>query len=162
MGRTPARNRRKGVRGMRAVVQRVTSADVKIDGEVKGRIDNGFMVLLGVGNDDTAEDMKYIADKIINLRVFSDENDKMNLSLADVGGSMLVISQFTLYGDCSHGRRPYFGDAMEPVGANKMYEDFVAYVRDKGIYTETGEFGADMKVSLTNDGPVTIILESKK
>ena len=99
MGRTPARNRRKGVRGMRAVVQRVTSADVKIDGEVKGKIDNGFMVLLGVGNGDTAEDMKYIADKIINLRVFSDENDKMNLSLADVGGSMLVISQFTLYGD---------------------------------------------------------------
>lgn len=147
---------------MRAVVQRVTSADVKIDGEVKGRIDNGFMVLLGVGNGDTAEDMKYIADKIINLRVFSDENDKMNLSLADVGGSMLVISQFTLYGDCSHGRRPYFGDAMEPVGANKMYEDFVAYVRGKGIHTETGEFGADMKVSLTNDGPVTIILESKK
>lgn len=147
---------------MRAVVQRVTSADVKIDGEVKGKIDNGFMVLLGVGNGDTEEDMKYIADKIINLRVFSDENDKMNLSLADVGGSMLVISQFTLYGDCSHGRRPYFGDAMEPVGANKMYEDFVAYVRDKGIHTETGEFGADMKVSLANDGPVTIILESKK
>lgn len=147
---------------MRAVVQRVTSADVKIDGEIRGKIDNGFMVLLGVGNGDTAEDMKYIADKIINLRVFSDENDKMNLSLADVGGSMLVISQFTLYGDCLHGRRPYFGDAMEPVGANKMYEDFVAYVRDKGIHTETGEFGADMKVSLTNDGPVTIILESKK
>lgn len=147
---------------MRAVVQRVTSADVKIDGEVKGKIDNGFMVLLGVGNGDTDEDMKYIADKIINLRVFSDENDKMNLSLADVGGSMLVISQFTLYGDCSHGRRPYFGDAMEPVGANKMYEDFVTYVRGKGIHTETGEFGADMKVSLTNDGPVTIILESKK
>ena len=147
---------------MRAVVQRVTSADVKIDGEVKGKIDNGFMVLLGVGNGDTEEDMKYIADKIINLRVFGDENDKMNLSLADVDGSMLVISQFTLYGDCSHGRRPYFGDAMEPVGANKMYENFVAYVRDKGIHTETGEFGADMKVSLTNDGPVTIILESKK
>ena len=147
---------------MRAVVQRVTSADVKIDGEVKGKIDNGFMVLLGVGNGDTEEDMKYIADKIINLRVFSDEHDKMNLSLADVDGSMLVISQFTLYGDCSHGRRPYFGDAMEPVGANKMYENFVAYVRDKGIHTETGEFGADMKVSLTNDGPVTIILESKK
>lgn len=147
---------------MRAVVQRVTSADVKIDGEVKGKIDTGFMVLLGVGNGDTEEDMKYIADKIINLRVFSDENDKMNLSLADVDGSMLVISQFTLYGDCSHGRRPYFGDAMEPVGANKMYENFVAYVRDKGIHTKTGEFGADMKVSLTNDGPVTIILESKK
>ena len=105
--------------------------------------------------------MKYIADKIVKLRIFSDENDKMNLSLEDVGGSMLVISQFTLYGDCSHGRRPYFGNAMEPVSANEMYEKFVAYIREQGIHTETGEFGADMKVSLTNDGPVTIILESK-
>lgn len=147
---------------MRAVIQRVTKADVKIDGEVKGIIDNGFMVLLGVGKNDTVEDIKYIADKIINLRIFSDENDRMNLSLADVGGSMLVISQFTLYGDCSHGRRPYFGDAMEPDGANKMYEDFVAYIRNKGIHTETGEFGADMKVSLTNDGPVTIVIDSQK
>ena len=99
---------------MRAVVQRVTNADVKIDGRVNGKIDNGLLVLLGVGNGDTEEDMKYIADKIIKLRIFSDENDKMNLSLEDVGGSMLVISQFTLYGDCSHGRRPYFGNAMEP------------------------------------------------
>lgn len=146
---------------MRAVIQRVTSADVKIDGRVNGMIDNGFVVLLGVGNGDTVEDMKYIADKIINLRIFSDENGKMNLSLEDVGGSMLVISQFTLYGDCSHGRRPYFGDAMAPDEANRMYEDFVAYVRDKGIHTETGEFGADMQVTLTNDGPVTIILDSK-
>ena len=146
---------------MRAVVQRVTNADVKIDGRVNGKIDNGFLVLLGVGNGDTEEDMKYIADKIIKLRIFSDENDKMNLSLEDVGGSMLVISQFTLYGDCSHGRRPYFGNAMEPVSANEMYEKFVAYIREQGIHTETGEFGADMKVSLTNDGPVTIILESK-
>ena len=146
---------------MRAVVQRVTNADVKIDGRVNGKIDNGFLVLLGVGNGDTEEDMKYIADKIIKLRIFSDENDKMNLSLEDVGGSMLVISQFTLYGDCSHGRRPYFGNAMEPVSANEMYEKFVAYIRERGIHTETGEFGADMKVSLTNDGPVTIILESK-
>lgn len=146
---------------MRAVIQRVTSASVKIDGKTCGKIDNGFLVLLGVGNGDTGEDMKYIADKIINLRVFSDENDKMNLSLADVGGSILVISQFTLYGDCSHGRRPYFGGAMEPVGANKMYEEFVKYVREQGIHTETGEFGADMKVTLTNDGPVTIVLESK-
>ena len=146
---------------MRAVVQRVTNADVKIDGRVSGKIDNGLLVLLGVGNGDTEEDMKYIADKIIKLRIFSDENDKMNLSLEDVGGSMLVISQFTLYGDCSHGRRPYFGNAMEPVGANEMYEKFVAYIREQGIHTETGEFGADMKVSLTNDGPVTIILESK-
>ena len=146
---------------MRAVVQRVTNADVKIDGRVNGKIDTGLLVLLGVGNGDTEEDMKYIADKIIKLRIFSDENDKMNLSLEDVGGSMLVISQFTLYGDCSHGRRPYFGNAMEPVSANEMYEKFVAYIRERGIHTETGEFGADMKVSLTNDGPVTIILESK-
>ena len=144
---------------MRAVVQRVTNADVKIGGRVNGKIDDGLLVLLGVGNGDTEEDMKYIADKIIKLRIFSDENDKMNLSLEDVGGSMLVISQFTLYGDCSHGRRPYFGNAMEPVSA--MYEKFVAYIREQGIHTETGEFGADMKVSLTNDGPVTIILESK-
>lgn len=146
---------------MRAVVQRVTNADVKIDGRVNGKIDDGLLVLLGVGNGDTEEDMKYIADKIIKLRIFSDENDKMNLSLEDVGGSMLVISQFTLYGDCSHGIRPYFGNAMEPVSANEMYEKFVAYIREQGIHTETGEFGADMKVSLTNDGPVTIILESK-
>lgn len=146
---------------MRAVVQRVTNADVKIDGIVNGKIDDGLLVLLGVGNGDTEEDMKYIADKIVKLRIFSDENDKMNLSLEDVGGSMLVISQFTLYGDCSHGRRPYFGNAMEPVSANEMYEKFVAYIRERGIHTETGEFGADMKVSLTNDGPVTIILESK-
>ena len=146
---------------MRAVVQRVTNADVKIDGRVNGKIDAGLLVLLGVGNGDTEEDMKYIADKIIKLRIFSDENDKMNLSLEDVGGSMLVISQFTLYGDCSHGRRPYFGNAMEPVTANEMYEKFVAYIKEQGIHTETGEFGADMKVSLTNDGPVTIILESK-
>ena len=146
---------------MREVVQRVTNADVKIDGRVNGKIDDGLLVLLGVGNGDTEEDMKYIADKIIKLRIFSDENDKMNLSLEDVGGSMLVISQFTLYGDCSHGRRPYFGNAMEPVSANEMYEKFVAYIREQGIHTETGEFGADMKVSLTNDGPVTIILESK-
>ncbi len=146
---------------MRAVVQRVTNADVKIDGRVNGKIDDGLLVLLGVGNGDTEEDMKYIADKIIKLRIFSDENDKMNLSLEDVGGSMLVISQFYLYGDCSHGRRPYFGNAMEPVSANEMYEKFVAYIREQDIHTETGEFGADMKVSLTNDGPVTIILESK-
>lgn len=146
---------------MKAVIQRVTGADVKIDGKINGEISNGLMVLLGVGNGDTDEDMKYIADKIINLRIFSDENDKMNLSLKDVGGSMLVISQFTLYGDCSHGRRPYFGDAMEPVGANEMYKSFVRYVKEQGIHTETGEFGADMKVTLTNDGPVTIILESR-
>ena len=147
---------------MRAVVQRVTKSEVVIDGAVSGKIDNGFMVLLGVGEGDTDEDMKYIADKIIKLRVFGDADGKMNLSLEDVGGSMLVISQFTLYGDCSHGRRPFFGAAMEPVGANAMYEKFVDYVRTQGVHVETGEFGADMKVTLTNDGPVTIILESKE
>lgn len=147
---------------MRAVVQRVTEADVKINGEINGKISNGLVVLLGVGTGDTEEDMKYIADKIVKLRIFGDEDDKMNLSIEDVGGEMLVISQFTLYGDCSHGRRPFFGDAMEPNGANEMYEKFVDYVKEKGIHTETGCFGADMKVSLVNDGPVTIILESKK
>lgn len=147
---------------MRAVVQRVTYADVKIDGKIAGQIDNGLMVLLGVGDGDTEADMKYIADKVIKLRIFADENDRMNRSLEDVGGSVLVISQFTLYGDCSHGRRPFFGAAMEPDGANKMYEKFVEYVRSQGVHTETGEFGADMKVTLTNDGPVTIILESKR
>ena len=100
-------------------------------------------------------------DKVAGLRIFEDEQEKMNLSVADVGGGLLVVSQFTLYGDCSHGRRPYFGNAMEPVSANEMYEKFVAYIKEQGIHTETGEFGADMKVSLTNDGPVTIILESK-
>lgn len=147
---------------MRAVVQRVSHAEVKTDGSVCGKIDKGLMVLLGIGNGDTESDIKYIADKIINLRIFSDADDKMNLSINDVKGELLVISQFTLYGDCSHGRRPFFGEAMEPVLANEMYEKFVDYVRQQGIHTETGEFGADMKVTLTNDGPVTIILESKK
>lgn len=146
---------------MRAVIQRVSEAAVKVDNSCIGSIKNGLLVLLGVGDGDTDEDMKYIADKIIKMRIFSDENGKMNLSLEDIGGEMLVISQFTLYGDCSHGRRPYFGDAMEPVGAEKIYMDFVEYIRKNGIHTETGEFGADMQVSLINDGPVTIILEGK-
>ena len=146
---------------MKAVLQRVKNAEVTVDGESVGKIGEGYMLLLGVMNGDTKEDAELLAKKTAMLRVFTDENDKMNLSLEDVGGSMLVISQFTLYGDCSHGRRPYFGNAMEPVSANEMYEKFVAYIRERGIHTETGEFGADMKVSLTNDGPVTIILESK-
>lgn len=146
---------------MRAVVQRVSESSVTIDGKVTGKTGIGFMVLLGVGKEDTAEDMKYVADKVVNLRVFSDDDDKMNLSLDDVNGGMLVISQFTLYGSVAHGRRPYFGDAMEPVAAERMYKEFVEYVRDKGIHTETGDFGADMKVSLINDGPVTIIIDSK-
>ena len=147
---------------MRAVVQRVTNADVKIDGRVNGKIDNGLLVLLGVGNGDTEEDMKYIADKIIKLRIFSDENDKMNLSLEDVGGSMLVISQFTLYGDCRKGKRPSFDKAAGAEMANAYYEKFVAGARSKGLSVGTGKFQAHMLVSLVNNGPVTILLDSKK
>ena len=147
---------------MRAVIQRVTDAKVMVNNETVGEIGNGLCVLLGVGKDDTDADLKFIAEKIINLRIFSDSDDKMNLSLKDVNGEILLISQFTLYGDCSHGRRPYFGDAMEPQVANSMYEEMAKYLSKAGFKTETGIFGADMKLSLTNDGPVTIILESRK
>ena len=146
---------------MRAVVQRVDSAAVEVEGAMVGSVGKGLLVLLGVEKEDTDRDLEYLLDKVAGLRIFEDEQEKMNLSVADVGGGLLVVSQFTLYGDCSHGRRPYFGNAMEPVSANEMYEKFVAYIKEQGIHTETGEFGADMKVSLTNDGPVTIILESK-
>ena len=147
---------------MRAVVQRVTNADVKIDGRVNGKIDNGLLVLLGVGNGDTEEDMKYIADKIIKLRIFSDENDKMNLSLADIDGEVLVISNFTLYADCSHGRRPNFMKAAKPDIAEPLYEYFCKKMLDNGVRkAEKGIFGADMKVSLLNDGPVTIDIDTR-
>lgn len=147
---------------MRAVVQRVTYAEVKVDGKVTGSIKGGFLVLLGVGKEDDDTDMKYIADKIINLRVFEDENGKMNLNLLQTGGEILAVSQFTLFGDCRKGKRPSFDKAGAPDIANKLYEKFVAYCREQGIKTETGIFGADMKVSLLNDGPVTIMLDSKK
>ena len=147
---------------MRAIVQRVTEASVSVEGEIIGKIGKGFMVLLGVADEDTQADMKYIADKIINLRVFEDENEKMNLSLSDVGGELLVISQFTLFGDCRKGRRPSFDKAGKPDFAKKMYEDVCKYFIDCGIKTETGRFAADMKVSLINDGPVTLMLDSTK
>lgn len=147
---------------MRAVVQRVTSASVEVNDKTVGEIKNGLCVLLGVGKDDTDADLKFVAEKLVNLRIFSDADDKMNLSLKDVNGELLLISQFTLYGDCSHGRRPYFGDAMGPDRANEMYEQMATMLRETGTKVETGIFGADMKVTLTNDGPVTIILESKK
>ena len=147
---------------MRAVVQRVSRASVEVDGEIIGAIDGGLLVFLGVGDGDTQKDMLYIADKVRGLRIFSDENDKMNLSVEDIGGKILVISQFTLYGDCRKGKRPNFTSSMEPVGAEKMYEEFVKYLTDCGVATECGSFGADMKVSLLNDGPVTIILDSSK
>lgn len=147
---------------MRAIVQRVTYASVKVDNEIIGKINNGFLVLLGVGQDDDENDIKYIADKIINLRVFEDENEKMNLSLNDINGEILVISQFTLYGDCRKGRRPSFDKAGSPDKAKMLYEKTCQYFIDSGIPTQTGRFAADMKVELLNDGPVTLMLDSKK
>lgn len=146
---------------MRCVVQRVNSASVTVDGEIIGKIGKGFLVLLGICDDDTEADVKWMADKIIGLRVFSDENDKMNLSLEDVSGEILAVSQFTLYGDCKKGRRPNFTKAGNPQFAEKMYEEFVAYLKSK-ISVKTGKFGADMKVLLENDGPVTLIIDSKE
>jgi D-tyrosyl-tRNA(Tyr) deacylase len=144
---------------MKIVVQRVTSASVTVSGEVIGRIDTGFLLLFGVGHEDTEEDCRRLADKITALRIFSDENDKINLDLNAVGGSLLVVPQFTLYADCRKGNRPNFIQAARPDKANGLYEYFVEYCRSKGFHVETGEFGADMKVELLNDGPFTVILE---
>ena len=144
---------------MKIVLQRVTSASVAVDGEVCGKIGMGYLVLLGVGQGDTEEDCRRLADKMINLRIFSDENDKINLSLGDVGGELLVVSQFTLYADCRKGNRPNFIQAGKPDEAERLYNYFVEYCRSKGKHVETGIFGADMKVQLVNDGPFTVILE---
>lgn len=144
---------------MKIVLQRVTSASVKVDGEVTGRIDKGYLLLFGAGHEDSEEDCRRLADKIINLRIFSDENGKINLSLADVGGSLLVVPQFTLYADCRKGNRPNFIQAAKPDIAERLYEYFVDYCRSKGKHVETGVFGADMKVELLNDGPFTLVLE---
>lgn len=147
---------------MKAVIQRVTSADVTIDGKVEGKIDKGFMILFGAGQGDTEEEADYIARKTARMRIFSDENGKMNLSLGDVGGGALVISQFTLYADCRHGNRPGFTEAETPERAEMLYEYFCEKLEEEaGIHVERGIFGADMKVSLVNDGPVTIILEKE-
>ena len=147
---------------MRAVIQRVNSSSVSVDGNVIGEIGQALLVFLGVGDGDTETDLRYIADKTIGLRIFSDENDKMNLGLKDVNGELLIISQFTLYGDCRKGRRPNFTSSMEPIGACKLYEKFIEYIRSCGINVAHGEFGADMKVKLENDGPVTVLLDSSK
>ena len=147
---------------MRAVVQRVTEARVEVAGEVVGKIGAGLLVLLGVARDDTASDADYLTEKIINLRIFDDDDGKMNRSLLDIGGEMLVVSQFTLYGDVRRGRRPSYSDAAEPQKANELYEYFVERVRSLGVKVETGVFQAMMKVSLVNDGPVTILLDSRK
>lgn len=144
---------------MKLVVQRVLQANVKVENKIVGEIKNGFVVLLGVAPNDTTKEADYLVNKLIKLRVFTDENDKMNLSIQDVLGELLVISQFTLYADCSQGNRPSFINAAKPDKANELYEYFVQKCRENNIKTETGIFGADMKVALINDGPVTIILE---
>lgn len=145
---------------MRIVVQRVNSASVTVDGEICGKIGKGYLLLLGVGEGDTEEDCRQLADKIINLRIFSDENDKINLSLEQVGGELLVVPQFTLYADCRKGNRPNFTQAAKPDIAESLYNYFAGYCRSKGKHVETGIFGADMKVELINDGPFTVVLES--
>ena len=147
---------------MRAVIQRETSSSVTVDNKTIGEINNGLNVLIGICNDDTIEDLQYVADKIINLRIFHDENDKMNLCIQDVKGELLIISQFTLYGDCRKGRRPNFMQAKSGEEAKVIYEKFVDIIKKSGLKVETGEFGADMKVQINNDGPVTILLDSKR
>jgi D-tyrosyl-tRNA(Tyr) deacylase len=147
---------------VRAVIQRVSQASVTVAGEISGQIERGFLVLLGVGTDDTEDDAVYLAGKAVGLRVFEDAEGKMNLSLADVGGAMLVVSQFTLYGDARKGRRPSFVEAARPEKANQLYESFCAEVRGQGIRVETGRFQRHMDVALVNDGPVTLLLDSGK
>lgn len=146
---------------MRVVVQRSKKAKVTVGGEVTGEISSGLVLLVGVTHDDAESDAVFLADKIANLRIFEDAEGKMNLSLLDVGGEILSVSQFTLYGDCRKGRRPNFMDAARPEQANQLYESFNSLLRDKGISVETGRFGAMMDVELINDGPVTLIIDSK-
>jgi D-aminoacyl-tRNA deacylase len=146
---------------MRVVVQRSKEAKVTVNGEITGEITKGLVLLIGVTHEDTQDDVAYLADKIVNLRIFEDDNQKMNLSLLDVGGEILSVSQFTLYGDCRKGRRPNFMEAARPEQAIQLYEAFNEELRGKGIRVETGIFGAMMDVRLINDGPVTLIVESK-
>ena len=147
---------------MRCVVQRVRESSVTVGGETVGAVGPGLMVLIGVSTEDTDADLRYMAEKVPNLRIFDDENGVMNRSVLDAGGSILAVSQFTLYGDARGGRRPSYIRAARPEAANRMYERLVAAWRDKGVHVETGIFRADMQVSLVNDGPVTILLDSEK
>lgn len=146
---------------MKVVVQRAKDARVIVQNEEVGAIKNGLMLLVGITHSDTSEDIKYVADKIVNLRIFEDDEGKMNQSLLDVKGDILSVSQFTLYGDCRKGRRPNFMNAAKPEFAEKMYDLFNAEIREKGVHVETGSFGAMMDVQFTNVGPVTLIIESK-
>ncbi len=147
---------------MRAVIQRVKKASVSVDGKIVGQIDKGVMILLGVGKDDTESDIDYLVEKIANLRIFEDNEGKMNLSVLDVDGDFLVVSQFTLYGDCRKGRRPSYTESAPPVMAKQYYERFVEQLKTYGRKVETGIFGAMMLVEIHNDGPVTLLLDSKK
>jgi D-tyrosyl-tRNA(Tyr) deacylase len=146
---------------MRAVIQRVKSAEVLIDGRVSGKIGKGLVVFLGVGKGDGESDLSYLTSKIPDLRIFEDDSGKFNLSLKERSGEMLVVSQFTLYGDCRKGRRPSFTDAEEPATAKDLYDRFVAKLKDEGVRVQTGEFQAKMEVHLVNDGPVTLLLDSR-
>ena len=147
---------------MRAVLTRVNSASVTIDGEVVGKIGKGFLILLGVGPEDTEKECRYLAEKALGLRIFEDENEKMNLGLSDVGGEVLVVSQFTLYGNCRKGRRPSFADAAGPELGNRLYERFLEICEELGYPPQHGQFGASMQVESVNDGPVTILLDTKQ
>lgn len=147
---------------MRAVVQRVTEARVQVENKTVGEIGKGLVVLLGIGPEDNERDIEYLADKIIGLRIFDDQDGKMNISLREVEGELLVISQFTLYGDCRKGKRPSYAKAARPETAEMIYEKFVEYCRATGVKVETGKFQAMMLVEINNDGPVTLILDSNK
>ncbi len=145
---------------MRAILTRVTSASVTIDGQQVGKIGQGFLILLGVGPNDTEKECRYLAEKALGLRIFEDENGKMNLGLEAVQGQVMVVSQFTLYGNCRKGRRPSFTDAADPQLGNAMYERFLAICQELGYPPQHGRFGADMKVESVNDGPITLILDT--
>lgn len=151
-----------GVFNVRAVVQRVKHSNVIVDNKIVGEIGKGFNVLLGISKDDTIEDVKYLKDKIVNLRVFEDDDGKLNKSLKEVNGELLIVSQFTLYGDCRKGRRPNFMEALGGEEAEKLYLEFVNLCKDELSKVETGVFGAEMLVDIKNDGPVTLIIDSKK
>ncbi|MCD6389939.1 MAG: D-tyrosyl-tRNA(Tyr) deacylase [Desulfobulbaceae bacterium] len=147
---------------MRAVAQRVNRASVSVNNEIIGSIDKGLIILLGVSDDDTEKDVLYLADKITHLRIFADDDEKMNLSLQNIKGEMLIVSQFTLYGDCRKGRRPSYSKAANPEKAKLLYQSFIDAVQNNGIRVATGEFQAMMEVNIINDGPVTILLDSNK
>ncbi len=146
---------------MKAVIQKVSKADVHVDNKITGVIDKGLVVLLGIGKKDSKTDADYLVRKIMNLRIFEDKNQKMNLSLSDIKGKLLVVSQFTLFADCKRGNRPSFTDAAPPEKAEELYLYFINKARDKGIIVETGKFKTTMKLSLVNEGPVTIILDTE-